>query len=150
MGLGSLLTAPDASTDFSVTVDQTGAEKATLNFTLPTKTIGGNALAAQLDSAVIYRDNVKLGVMKQLISGKRVSYQDNNVAKGAHIYKVVAYNTVGAGREAVAKAFVGPDMPAAPTGLKALDKSTMATLSWDKISTSRSQWWRCLPRRGYL
>ena len=59
MGLGSLLTAPDASTDFSVTVDQTGAEKATLNFTLPTKTIGGNALAAQLDSAVIYRDNVK-------------------------------------------------------------------------------------------
>lgn len=135
MGLGSLLTAPDASTDFSVTVDQTGAEKATLNFTLPTKTIGGNALAAQLDSAVIYRDNVKLGVMKQLTSGKRVSYQDNNVAKGAHIYKVVAYNTAGAGREAVAKAFVGPDMPAAPTGLKALDKSTMATLSWDKIST---------------
>ena len=32
----------------------------------------------------------------------------------------------------MAKAFVGPDMPAAPTGLKALDKSTMAALSWDR------------------
>ena len=135
LALGSLFTAPDAPTNFSVTVDQTGAEKATLNFTLPTKTIGGNALAAQLDSAVIYRDDVKLGVMKHLTSGEKVSYQDNKVAKGTHIYKVVAYNTAGAGREAVAKAFVGPDMPAAPTGLKALDKSTMAALSWDRIST---------------
>ncbi|GAB6975396.1 hypothetical protein JCM15124A_03030 [Prevotella falsenii] len=134
--LGSLLTAPDASTDFTVTVDQTGANKATLNFTMPTKTIGGDALAAQLDSAVVYRDDVKLTVMKNHItSGAKLNYQDNNVAKGAHIYKVVAYNASGAGREAVAKAFVGPDMPAAPTGFKAEDKNTMAALSWDKIST---------------
>ena len=101
---GALFTAPDAATDFHVIVDQTGREKATLNFKMPVKAVNGDALTAQLDSAVVYRDDVKLGVLKNPMSGQALTYQDNNVAKGAHIYKVVAYNTAGAGREAVAKA----------------------------------------------
>lgn len=132
---GALFTAPDAATDFHVIVDQTGREKATLNFKMPVKAVNGDALTAQLDSAVIYRDDVKLGVLKNPMSGQVMTYKDDNVAKGAHIYKVVAYNAAGAGREAVAKAFVGFDIPATPTGLKALDKNTVAALSWDKTST---------------
>ena len=132
---GALFTAPDAATDFHVIVDQTGREKATLNFKMPVKAVNGDALTAQLDSAVIYRDDVKLGVLKNPMSGQAMTYKDDNVAKGAHIYKVVAYNASGAGREAVAKAFVGFDIPATPTGLKALDKNTVAALSWDKTST---------------
>lgn len=133
---GSLLSAPDASTNFNVTVDQTGAEKAALSFTMPTKTIEGKELKAQLDSAVIYRDNIKLALLSNPARGAQLSYQDNNVAKGFHIYKIVVYNQQGAGREAVKKAFVGPDVPAAPTGLKARDNNTSASLSWDKISTT--------------
>ncbi|WP_314923884.1 hypothetical protein [Prevotella pallens] len=123
---GALFTAPDAATDFHVIVDQTGREKATLNFKMPVKAVNGDALTAQLDSAVIYRDDAKLGVLKNPMSGQAMTYKDDNVAKGAHIYKVVAYNASGAGREAVAKAFVGFDIPATPTGLKALDKNTVA------------------------
>lgn len=41
---GALFTAPDAATDFHVIVDQTGREKATLNFKMPVKAVNGNAL----------------------------------------------------------------------------------------------------------
>lgn len=82
---GALFTAPDAATDFHVIVDQTGREKATLNFKMPVKAVNGNALTAELDSVVIYRDDIKLDVLRKPKSGQVITYNDNNVAKGAHI-----------------------------------------------------------------
>ena len=87
---------------------------------MPVKAVNGDALTAHLDSAVIYRDDAKLGVLKNPMSGQAMTYKDDNVAKGAHIYKVVAYNAAGAGREAVAKAFVGFDIPATPKGIEGI------------------------------
>ena len=40
---------------------------------MPVKAVNGEALTAQLDSAVVYRDDVKLGVLKNLMSGQTMT-----------------------------------------------------------------------------
>ena len=57
--------------------------------------------------------------MTDAVPGETSEWTDNNPAKGLHSYRVVAVNDAGNSESATATAFVGFDVPKAPTAITA-------------------------------
>lgn len=95
--------------DLALVPDSDGALKATLNFTAPSKTLGGDNLEGTL-TAKIYRDSLSnlVGEVKDVVPGSKVSYIDEKVnTVGPHVYTVTASNALGEGKKASVREFIG-------------------------------------------
>lgn len=103
----------EAAADFSL--------KATLNITLPTKTVTGSDLPADGISKVeIYRGETLAGtITTDLTPGGNVTWTDNSASEGINTYSVIVYNGELASSDVEASAYVGPLTPNAPTLVKA-------------------------------
>lgn len=107
-------TAPDAPGNFTVTPAPFGELKVTISFTVPTLNIDGAPLE-ELDRVEIFRGDALAATVK-VEPGHAEAYTvtDENAVYGENVYRAVAVNSGGAGREARATVFVGNDLPAAP------------------------------------
>lgn len=95
---GADAAAPDAVTDLSVVATENKLE-ATISFTAPTKTVGGDDLT-DLTQIDILRDGAVIKSLTEGVTpGAELSYVDNDAALtiGTHVYQVVPYNTTGVG-----------------------------------------------------
>lgn len=126
--------APDAATNLKVTPDRTGDLKATVTFTAPSKSVGGQALQT-LDKVEILRNDDLISTLTDATPGKICTYTDDKVTNGDNTYTVVAYAGGKKGREVKAEAFVGMDVPMHPEAMQIEDNGTSIKARWPKVTT---------------
>lgn len=110
--------APAAVTALTGVPAADGSASATLTWTNPSKTAGGQSLA-NITRIDIYRDEALAGSVTGA-AGQPSSWTDTNAGPaGLKTYRVQAVNEAGKGKSAEHTLFVGFDIPAAPTDAKA-------------------------------
>ncbi len=130
--------APAAPDNFDI-VPQ--AASAIVNFTLPTKRINGSDLEA-LDSALVYRDNMLIGIIKEGVApGAVMSYTDNDeVSQGYHTYSVTSVSPDGEGKYISGQVWRGADVPGRPTNFRMWEDANTPGLMHATFDA---------PKRGY-
>ena len=120
-------TAPAKPENLVVTPGDKGAMSATVTFTAPTKTIGGEDLSA-IDAVILERDGEQVFTSSTTIKpGDNVTINDDGAStssmpsEGTHIYKVYCKTASQQGDFASQEAFIGIDVPAAVESLKAVE-----------------------------
>lgn len=124
--------APAAVGNLTITPGSNGVGTATLKWTNPTMTFGGNQLQ-NLKSISVKRDDQLVTTIETNEAGKAMEFTDDNVPNGKHHYTVYATNEVGDGEESYATVFVGFDSPAAPENVMLTpgDACASGILTWE-------------------
>lgn len=145
--------APAPVGNFSATPDPTGADKATVAFTLPSKTKAGTALD-NISKAVVTRtateaENPTPVVAKTLTGadatpGAEISFSDNVPEAGMYSYAVVCF--MNSGTEETASdavesepAWIGYDVPKAPSAFGfsySMQEKGDVSITWNALSGS--------------
>ncbi len=131
---GSDLAAPDKVSNFEILPDLTGAAKATIQWKMPTKTIGGDEITDNM-GANIYRGDELIKEFQNLSPGQEIAFNDELPALGTYTWSVSAFNTIGEGLTTSATKYIGEDIPARPENLKMVDNgNNSATMSWNPVT----------------
>jgi len=126
--------APAAPANLTITPDAGGALTAELNWTNPSLTFGGATLT-DLTAIKIYQDDVLIHTIPNPIIGEAANYTVTVTAAGSYTYKVVGENTVDTGLAAIISAWIGSDVPAAPTNVQLTNDDMTANVSWTAPTT---------------
>lgn len=101
--------APDKVSGLNLAKGENGALKAILTFTLPTKTISGEAISSLSAVKVLVGDEV-VGTIDNPAPGSTQTIEVDAI-NGVNTYAVAAYNNAGQGWPVEVRDFVGPDVP---------------------------------------
>ena len=126
---------PAAVTEAAAQAGEKGALNNTLTFTAPTLNYQGGALEA-IDRIEVYRNDetAPAKVFDAVQPGQALSWYDTDVAQGSVTYRIVPFNAAGQGCEVKVTNWVGIDVPADVTNLKArMDENFHAVATWDKV-----------------
>ena len=127
---GPLSTSPAAVEGLAVTPAPQGALRATIDFTAPTKTVGGGQLD-KIDGFVVKRDGNEIARLQGTQPGQKVSYSDEAVpSNGFHTYQVTALLGTEEGSKEQKSAYIGLDSPSDPTQVKLLDGGNNVMAQW--------------------
>ncbi len=131
--------APDTVTNFTVTPGEKGALKATITFTLPKKTMHGDALT-DITSVEIYRNGAPLTTFSEgLLPGAVITHTDNAAKNGFATYHVIVYNGKGQGLETGRRVYIGEDFPNAVRNFKASEQGNgKVLLTWEAPLTGQN------------
>ena len=125
--------APNVSTDLAVVPGAKGALNATINFTAPTKTVGGDAL--EEITKIVVEDEVgddPIAVIENPAPGAALSAEVTVPSSDVYSYTITAYNSKGVGLPATVKGFIGVDLPGGVNNIKGYDNfDGSATFTWD-------------------
>ena len=102
--------APDVVSDLWVTPGAKGARTATVGFTTPSTTVGGEPLT-ELSSVEVRQGGKVLATIDQPTPGTPMEVEVTVDDDGLYEFAVVASNAIGAGMSARASAYVGFDVP---------------------------------------
>ena len=127
---GTQFAAPDSATALQAAPAPLGALSASLTFTLPVKTFGGDALTA-LTKAEVLRDGELISTLTDVVPGQQLSITDDTPHNGMNRYEVIAWNEVGPGQHADISIWVGIDEPLEPQNIKIKDNGNNVTVSWE-------------------
>lgn len=110
------------------------SDYADISFKVPTTTFSGNTLDA-IVSADIYRDGVLVKSFSEPTPGQTLIFKDENVATGNHKYEFTVTNSVGASVPKAVYAFVGPNLPLAPSYVKISETDVPGKIivEWTKV-----------------
>lgn len=139
-------TAPARVADLAFAIDQTGANKVTINWTNPTTQWNRKALST-LKEVKIFRDGAETAVATLDATGKEgqaMSWTDDAATKGVHSYTVVAYSADGKkGVPDTLDAYVGRDTAGPVRNLVASPTADGKgiTISWQAPVTGDSNGW---------
>ncbi len=128
--------APATVSDINVVADAQGANKATVSFTVPTKTIGGAAITENVN--VVVKRNGEEIFNEAKGAGETVTINDEVSAAGYYTYSVATSYANHFGEAAEVKAYIGYDTPAAVSNVTVADKSGSVAIAWD-ASTSGAE-----------
>lgn len=128
----SLDIAPAAVENLTVVPDSKGKKKADVKFTLPSKTVGGAALAA-VDSVEITRGNKIIATLKNKKAGENISYTDDTPNNAIYKYSVRCYYGGEFSPVVSASKFIGTDTPTIPQGVKITDNGNKINVAWNKF-----------------
>ena len=127
---------PGEVTGVVLTPADLGATEATLAFTAPTVNAAGEALS-ELTAIDVYVNGELEKTFDNPAPGEALTYVDTEVVNGFNTYRVVARNSEGEGSAVEVTAFVGMDMPVAPTNAVAkLNNDMSITVTWDAPTQS--------------
>ena len=133
---GVSTSAPAEVTDLVVTPAANGELKATVSFKAPTQTVAGDDLTS-LTKIDVYRGETLVKTFENPTPGATLEFVDANAVNGYNTYKVIASNADGEGKDVQAKAFVGQDVPMAPTNLTIKNNGDgTALLSWTAVGNT--------------
>lgn len=129
---------PAAVTEITATPDQTGANKATVTFTLPTLTVPGADLAADVELTATVTSAVESKTLTGL-PGAELTTEIETV-EGENLISVVVANEKGNGPSASVSVRTGLDKPKAPAGLTAeVQKDNMSVvLTWLPVTEGQT------------
>lgn len=123
--------APSTPTDLSVTAAPQGSLIASLNWTNPSQTFGGDQLI-ELDAIIIERDNQIIESISNPEIGGSLSYQDNSISEsGNYTYRVYGNNSFGNGVFSAATKYIGEDIPEAPLNAQLLVANNEGLINWE-------------------
>lgn len=129
------LDSPDSVTAISITPAAQAAHSATVAFTTPTITTGQQTLSS-LTKVEVYRDSLLVNTFDSPAVGTRLSFTDNGMDAGFHTYTIVPYNENGNGMANADTAWIGEDVPFAPTDVTATDNfNGTVTVNWTAPAT---------------
>lgn len=126
---------PDSVTSLTATAAAKGELLNTLSFTTPTKSYKGGALSS-ISRVDVYRNGeaTPAKVFEKPGMGQQLSWTDTEAGQGSVTYRVVPFNENGQGVEALVTNWVGLDVPANPSNVKAvMNDDNLAVLTWDKV-----------------
>ncbi|MDE6417778.1 MAG: carboxypeptidase regulatory-like domain-containing protein, partial [Duncaniella sp.] len=120
-----------------------GVSAATLSWTNPSSTFGGEPLKA-LTKVEISRGGAVVGTVTGAEPGKASTYTDNigDAEGGVYEWLITPYNANGAGASVALSTFVGKDLPAAVTGITVTKTSpNSAILKWNPVTKGANGGW---------
>lgn len=126
---------PDSVQQLTAKAGALGALENTITFNAPTKSYQQGALS-EISYINVYRNGgiQPVHVFEKPTPGELLSWTDTGVEQGSVTYRVVAFNEKGQGREALVTNWVGIDVPANPTGAKAvMNDNNQAVVTWEKV-----------------
>lgn len=127
---GASQAAPAKVTDLTAVADPTGALAATVSFTAPTLTIGGDVLTA-ITRIEVLRDEALIATLDTAAPGEALQVADSQPAIGYHVYTVTAFNDEGNGLRAETQpVYVGVDVPQPPVVTLMADHGTSVHIEW--------------------
>lgn len=121
---------PDSVAVLTATAADNDALEATLSFTMPTRTVGGDALDGSL-SAGISRNGQHVATLDGLTPGQEVSWTDTHAQQGEMTYGVTVTSATASSATATATCYVGTDIPLAPSNVRASFSDGRMHVSWD-------------------
>jgi hypothetical protein len=135
---GSTDDAPGMVTDFTATADPQGELKATLTFTAPTVTKGGDQLES-ITKIQLLRDDSVFYTLEDVTPGQACTVLDEDALwTGTHTYAAVAFNEVGQGPKATTSVFVGFNTPSFTHTIDIIEDENdpgLVTVSWQPVTT---------------
>ncbi len=128
--------APNQVTGLTVTPGDNGALTAKINWANPSINFGGTILS-ELTAINVYIDNnaVPSYTNNTPVIGGNDSCMIVIPSPGRYIFRVVGSNSKGEGVPASVSAWIGEDIPVAPTNVQLTVNQTDATLKWNKVIT---------------
>ena len=127
---------PGEVTDVVLTPAAQGATQATLAFNAPMVTAAGEPLS-EITSIDVTVNGVLEKTFDNPTPGEALTYLDAEAVNGFNTYRIVARNSAGEGSAVEVTAFVGQDMPVAPTNAVArLNNDMSITVTWDAPTQS--------------
>lgn len=127
--------APKAVENVTATPGANGALTATLAFTAPTETFGGEALTEDV-TVTAYRGEELIGTIT-LAPGATGTITDDNAVQGTNKYTLVTSNSEGEGDAYEISCFCGVDIPTQVTNFKftTAEDNQSTVMSWDAPTT---------------
>lgn len=125
--------APAAVGNFQAVPADEGKYSATLSWTNPTKTFGGEDLTA-LSEVIVYRDKEELRRFTDVQPGQAMELTDATTdnRNAYYTYSVVAVNDHGTGAESKQRIFIGRELPQSPQAVSLQTEGyDKATLTWE-------------------
>jgi len=127
---------PGEVTNAVLTPAAMGDTQATLTFTAPDVNAAGEALD-ELSAIDVYVGDVLEYTYSNPVPGEALTYQDTAEENGFNTYRIIARNSNGESSAVELTAFVGKDMPVAPTHVVArLNNDMSITVTWDAPAQS--------------
>lgn len=126
---GASKDAPAAVADLKAMPAPKGAQSATVSFTVPSLTQGGQPAVTAMSAEIIVNNTVAKK-LDNLAAGAKVS-ETVETAEGANEVTVVCSNGAGMSLPAKCSVFTGADSPGAVRNLTARVSGPDVTLSWD-------------------
>ena len=128
---GPSFDAPKAVENVTATPGANGALTATLAFTAPTESFGGNALTEDV-TVTAYRGEELIGTTT-LAPGATGTITDDNAVQGTNKYTLVTSNSAGEGDACEISCFCGVDIPTQVTNIKftTAEDNQSTVMSWD-------------------
>lgn len=128
-------TTPAAVTDLTAVAGANGARTATISFTTPTLTMGGQPVGNLTNVTVSRADGSVVTSINRPEAGKAYTVEDTDPAMGSNTYSVVVSNADGASDAATVTVFVGYATPAEVTSLVATEEAEgTVVLFWDPVT----------------
>lgn len=122
---------PAKVSDLTAVADVTGKNRVVISWTNPDKTYAGDNLTA-LDKVEILRNGEVVKTLTGAEPGKKSEWTDDVSIAGTYIYKLLPYNSNGAGVPKNVSVYIGHDLPAAVNNAKAIRANANSiALSWD-------------------
>lgn len=133
IGEGADPSAP-AAPRFEVTTSQ-GKMSANYKLWMPVSNVDGSDGSVRLDYSIMLDGvTVKEGIAQK---GQPLSGVIEVAEPGMHSFAAVASNEVGLGARTMVNLYVGPGVPSAPQGVKAVTNAdNTISLTWDAVTTS--------------
>ncbi len=100
----------------------------TVKVTTPTHLINGQA-AGELTAVNIFRNGEKVFTKTSPAKGVELVFEDKGLADGLYVYTATVANSSGDGEAAEARAYVGINIPAAPTDVVAKEHEDYRTVT---------------------
>lgn len=128
--------APGMAGNLTATADATGANKCTVSFNAPDKTMNGQALSS-LTKVEVLRGETVIKTFDAPAVGAALSCDDTEAPSGNVTYTVIGYNAEGAGLKATVTTFVGFDVPAAVESatIQRTQVEGQALVTWTPVTT---------------
>lgn len=128
--------APGMAGNLTATADATGANKCTVSFNAPDKTMNGQALSS-LTKVEVLRGETVIKPFDAPVPGAPLSCDDTEAPSGNVTYTVIGYNAEGAGLKATVTTFVGFDVPAAVESatIQRTQVEGQALVTWTPVTT---------------
>lgn len=111
-----------------------GGLGATISWVNPSQTFGGDPLT-ELSEMVVERNNQVISTISNPVIGGQASFEDNSIDQpGNYTYKVYGINSFGNGVISAASAYIGEDVPAAPTNVQLTVEGNDGLVTWEAPS----------------
>lgn len=128
---GAEVASPAPVSDLTAAPGDNGNHSATISFTAPSTNQTGETISS-LSKIELSRNGELLNTWTAPAPGSALTFTDTEAPAGNVVYSVTAFNEVGASAPASVSAFIGFDIPLAPTNLDvaAGEDSGRAVVTW--------------------